>query len=64
MEDNFEKIDFYRVVKYGRWLWAIIEPKKGLFLRTEDNKLLTFKKKADALSYCEKMGYKVGDEYA
>ena len=60
---DFGKIDFYRIVRYGRWLWVIIEPKRGLFLRTEDNKLLTFKNKADALYYCEKMGYKVGDEY-
>lgn len=60
---DFGKIDFYRVVRYGRWLWVIIEPKRGLFLRTEDNKLLTFKNKADALYHCEKMGYKVGDEY-
>ena len=64
MEDNFGKVEYYRIVKYGSNLFVIIEPERGFMLRDKETmKLLTFKNKDKALSYCEKMGYKVGEEY-
>ena len=65
MEDNFGIVDYYRIVKYGSNLFVIIEPERGFMLRDKETmKLLTFKTKDKALQYCEKMGYKVGEEYA
>lgn len=65
MEDNFGKVEYYRIVKYGSNLFVIIEPERGFMLRDKKTmKLLTFKNKDKALQYCEKMGYKVGEEYA
>ena len=65
MKDNFGIVDYYRIIKYGLNLWVIIEPERGFMLRDKETmKLLTFKTKDKALSYCEKMGYKVGEEYA
>ena len=64
MEDNFGQVEYYRIVKYGSNLFVIIEPERGFMLRDKETmKLLTFKNKDKALSYCEKMGYKVGEEY-
>ena len=64
MEDNFGKVEYYRIVKYGSNLFVIIAPERGFMLRDKETmKLLTFKNKDKALSYCEKMGYKVGEEY-
>ena len=64
MEDNFGKVEYYRIVKYGSNLFVIIEPERGFMLRDKETiKLLTFKNKNKALSYCEKMGYKVSEEY-
>ena len=53
----------HRIVKYGRWLWVIIEPTRQLFMRTEDNGLLTFKRKEDALNYCKDNNLEVSEEY-
>ena len=53
----------HRIVKYGRWLWVIIEPVRQLFMRTDDNKLITFKTKQDALKYCNDNNFEVGEEY-
>lgn len=53
----------YRIVKYGRWLWVIIEPTRQLFLRTENNKLITFKTKQQALKYCDDNNLEVSEEY-
>lgn len=65
MEDNFGKVEYYRIVKYGNSMFVIIEPERGFMLRDKETmKLLTFKNKDKALQYCEKMGYKVGEEYA
>ena len=64
MKDNFGKVDYYRIVKYGSKLFVIIEPERRFMLRSKETmNLLTFKTKDKALSYCEKMGYKVGEEY-
>lgn len=57
-------MDKYRIVKYGRWLWVIIEPNRKLFLRdSKNNKLLTFKKKDDAIKYCINNNLAIGEEY-
>ena len=53
----------YRIVKYGRWLWVIIEPTRNIFLRSDNNKLLTFKRKADALNYCGDNNLELSEEY-
>ena len=55
----------HKIVKYGRWLWVIIEPVRGLFLRNqENNDLLTFKNKEQALAYCKENKLEVSEEYA
>ena len=53
----------FKIVKYGRWLWVIIEPTRQLFMRTEDNKLLTFRTKLEALQYCNDNNLEVNEEY-
>ena len=54
----------YKIIKYGRHLWVIIEPVRGLCLRNqENNNLLTFKNKEQALSYCKENKLEVSEEY-
>ena len=53
----------YRVLKQGPDLWFIIEPKRNFYLRNENNCLLTFKTKLEALKYCDEHGFEVGEEY-
>jgi hypothetical protein len=54
----------HKIVKYGRLLWVIIEPVRGLFLRNQENNLLTFKNKEQALTYCKENKLEVSEEYA
>ena len=53
----------YRVLKQGKDLWVIIEPKRNFYLRDDNNQLLTFKTKSEALKYCEDSNLEVGEEY-
>lgn len=56
--------NMYKIIKYGRYLWVIIEPVRGLCLRNqENNNLLTFKNKEQALSYCKENKLEVSEEY-
>ena len=44
----------YRIVKYGKNLWNIIEPTRQLLLTDkENNTILKFESKEQALSYCK-----------
>lgn len=55
----------YRVIKYGKNVWSIIEPTRQLLLRRkEDNDLLRFWSKEQALSYCKENNLEVSEEYA
>lgn len=56
-------MDKYRIIKQGKDLWVIIEPKRMLTLYDENNKLLSFKTKEAALKYCEEKNYDVSEEY-
>jgi hypothetical protein len=61
---NVEGVDRYKIVKYGR-VWCIIEPTEKLLLRNEeDNDLLRFWSKEQALSYCKENNLEVDEEYA
>lgn len=54
----------YRILKQGKDLWIIIEPKRQLTLYDENNKLLHFTTKESALKYCADNNLEVGEEYA
>lgn len=56
--------DFYRIIKYGKDLWVIIEPKRQLTLHDENNQLIHFDTKDGAVKYCKDHNYEVGEEYA
>lgn len=56
-------MDKYRIIKQGKDLLVIIEPKRMLTLYDEDNKLVHFKNKYEAIQYCNEMGYEVSEEY-
>jgi hypothetical protein len=59
-----DSIGKHKIIKYGR-AWYIIEPTRKLLLRNvEDNELLKFWSKEQALSYCEENNLKVDEEYA
>lgn len=61
---NVEGVDKYKIVKYGR-VWCIIEPTEKFLLRNEeDNDLLRFWSKEQALSYCKENNLEVDEEYA
>lgn len=53
----------YRILKQGKDLWVIIEPKRSLTLHDENNQLIHFKTKLEALQYCNEKGYEVSGEY-
>lgn len=53
----------YRILKQGKDLWIIIEPKRMLTLYDENNQLIHFKTKNEALQYCNERGYEVSEEY-
>ena len=53
----------YRILKQGKDLWVIIEPKRQLALYDENNKLIHFKNKENALKYCADNKLEVGEEY-
>lgn len=62
---NIKSVDKYKIVKYGNTVWCIIEPTRKLLLRNEeDNDLLRFWSKEQALSYCEENNLEVDEEYA
>lgn len=55
----------YRIIKYGKNAWYIIEPTRQLSLRNEEsNDLLKFENKEQALSYCKENNLEVSEEYA
>lgn len=56
-------MDKYRIIKQGKDLWVIIEPKRMLTLYDENNQLIHFKTKLEALQYCNEKGYEVSEEY-
>ena len=55
----------YKVVKYGRWLWAILDQETGLYVKKEcykdcqyayingETTFMTFKKKEEAEKWIE-----------
>lgn len=53
----------YRIIKQGKDLWVIVEPKRMLILYDESNKLVHFKNKYEAIQYCNERGYEVDEEY-
>lgn len=53
----------YRIIKQGKDLWVIVEPKRMLALYDENNKLVHFKNKNEAIQYCNERGYEVSEEY-
>ena len=54
----------YRILKYGKDLFLIIEPIRQSILRKEDGyNMLTFKSRQDALEYCKENNLEVGEEY-
>lgn len=63
--NNYPILDYdkYRILKQGKDLWVIIEPKRRLTLHDENNQLIHFKNKEDALKYCKENNYEVGEEY-
>ena len=56
-------MDKYRILKQGKDLWVIIEPKRMLTLYNESNQLIHFKTKEEAIQYCNEKDYKVSEEY-
>lgn len=56
-------MDKYRIIKQGKDLWVIIEPKRMLTLYDESNQLIHFKTKEEAIQYCNEKDYKVSEEY-
>ena len=55
----------YRIIKYGRNAWYIIEPTRQLLLKQKDgNDLLRFWSKEQALAYCKENNLEVSEEYA
>lgn len=61
---NIESIDKYKIIKYGR-VWCIIEPTEKFLLRNEENNdLLKFWSKEQALSYCAENNLEVDEESA
>ena len=55
----------YRIVKCGKNAWYIIEPTRQLLLTNkENNTLLKFENKEQALSYCKENNLEVSEEYA
>lgn len=53
----------YRILKQGKDLWVIIEPERMLTLYDDNNKLIHFKTKSEAIQYCNEKGYVVSEEY-
>ena len=53
----------YRIIKTGPQVWVIIEPTRLLTLYDDNNKLIHFPTKVDALNYCKENGYEVSEEY-
>ena len=53
----------HRLLKQGKDLWVIVEPIRNFYLRNENNYLLTFKTKVEALKYCDDNNLEVGEEY-
>ena len=57
-------MDKHRILKYGNQCWVIIEPtRQSLLRRKEDNDLLRFWSKEQALTYCKENNLEVGEEY-
>ena len=56
-------MDKYRILKQGKDLWVIIEPKRMLTLHDESSKLIHFKTKKEAIEYCNEKGYEISEEY-
>ena len=55
----------YRIIKYGKNLWNIIEPTRQLLLTNEENNaILNFESKEQALTYCKENNLEVSEEYA
>lgn len=58
-------INKYRIVKYGKNAWHIIEPVRQLLLTNkENNDILRFETKEQVLSYCKENNLEVSEEYA
>ena len=57
-------VNKYRIIKYGKNAWYIIEPTRQLLLTNEDNAILHFENKEQALSYCKENNLEVSKEYA
>ena len=55
--------DKYRILKQGKDLWVIVEPERNFYLRNENNQLMTFKTKQQALNYCNDNNLEVSEEY-
>ena len=54
----------YRILKYGKDLFLIIEPTRHSIMRKEDGyNMLTFKSRQDALNYCKENKLEVSPEY-
>ena len=54
----------YRIIKYGKNAWYIIEPIRQLLLTNkENNDMLRFENKEQALAYCKENNLEVGEEY-
>lgn len=55
----------YKIIKYGKNAWYIIEPTRQLLLTNkENNAILHFENKDQALSYCKENNLEVSEEYA
>jgi len=54
----------YRILKYGKDLFLIIEPTRQSIIRKEDGyNMLTFKSRQDALEYCKENKLEVNHKY-
>lgn len=49
----------YRIRKYGAWLFIVIKKDTGLALRDSNDKLITFKRKTDAVDFCKSNNYEL-----
>ena len=56
--------DKYRILKQGKDLWVVIEPKRQLTLHDDNNQLIHFSTKEAALKYCNDSGFEVAEEYS
>ena len=54
----------YRIIKYGKNAWYIIEPTRQLLLTNkENNDILKFENKEQALTYCKENNLEISEEY-